>query len=128
LIVFVFCGGALVIPAAVHVPSYRRQNSVARSFYSGFASGLAHLHSSKTIVFVRHAAGDDVNMSLVQNVPDLEAAPVWVVHDRGSEDLELLALAPRRATYLWHEGQVNGRMVWSIDPVTRSYLEQPRHN
>lgn len=59
----------------------------------------------KAIVFVHYTPVRGVNSSFVQNEPDLEAARVWVVHDLGSRDSELAALAPQRRLYVYDDAR-----------------------
>ena len=65
--------------------------------------------SPPAVVFVRRAAGHSHHVQLVENVPDLAEARVWLVHDLGGRNGELLRLAEGRAAYLFDEAM--GRLV-----------------
>ena len=70
-----------------------------------FRAGVAALPKQPNIVFVRYAEPGRRNMhlSLVANAGDLDLAPSWIVHDRGADDLRLMAAAPGRTPYLYDE-------------------------
>ena len=72
-----------------------------------------------SVVFVRYGRGHDPDRSLVVNEPEPARARVWVVHDRGEDDMRLLKLAPDRVPYLYDEAQ--GRLV----PLPRAYGAAP---
>jgi hypothetical protein len=70
-----------------------------------FRSGVAALTTQPNIVFVRYARPDQRNMhlSLVANDGVLTSAPTWVVHDRGADNVRLMASAPERTPYVYDE-------------------------
>lgn len=73
------------------------------AYRTEFARILGTLHQP-AVLFVRYAPDHSPHTSLVRNSPDLANDPVWVVYDRGAaENARLLALVPRRATYLYDE-------------------------
>ena len=74
---------------------------------NSFRAGVANLSKTPSIVFVRYAAPERRNMhlSLVANAGDLENATAWIVHDRGADDLRLIAANPGRTPYLYDEAK-----------------------
>jgi hypothetical protein len=73
--------------------------------YEAFQSRLQQIPDRKAIVFVRKTPRHTLGQSLVLNQPDLDRAPVWIVHDLGPQNARLLALAPDRVPYLYDERQ-----------------------
>ena len=65
--------------------------------------------SAPAVVFVRRPAGHSHNVQLVVNEPDLAGAGVWLVHDLGERNRELLQVAGKRAVYVFDEA--TGRLV-----------------
>jgi hypothetical protein len=65
--------------------------------------------SEPAVVFVRRPADHSHHAQLVENVPDLAEAPVWLAHDLGERNWELLRRARGRAAYLFDEGA--GRLM-----------------
>ena len=68
-----------------------------------FLEQAASLPGGKTMVFVRYMPDHNYHFSLISNVPDLASAPVWLVHDRGADDLRLMRAAPDRKPWLYDE-------------------------
>lgn len=68
-----------------------------------FHEQVASLPGGKTIVFVRYKPDHNIHFSLITNAPDLAAAPYWLVHDRGADDLRLMLAAPDRKPWLYDE-------------------------
>lgn len=92
----------LAVPAIERIPEYRRTHAAYRLYHERFQRAVDSLHSARSIVFVRYVGGHGEER-LVENVPDLETARVWVVHDCGVHNAALLALAPDRVPYLYKE-------------------------
>jgi Dolichyl-phosphate-mannose-protein mannosyltransferase len=69
------------------------------AFHRAAEAALGALPSGKAIVFVSYPHGQNPHFALTRNEPDLSAAPVWVVYDRGPGNTALLELAPDRAAY-----------------------------
>jgi len=69
------------------------------AFHRDAEAALATLPSGKAIVFVTYPPLYNPHLALTRNEPDLSAAPVWVVYDRGPENAALRELAPDRAAY-----------------------------
>ncbi|MEO8030628.1 MAG: hypothetical protein ABJC74_05230 [Gemmatimonadota bacterium] len=76
----------------VHVSAYHQA-------FHDLISGLP----GPSIVFVRYSRVHPFWNSLIDNPPDLDRAPTWLVHDRGTENHRLIELAPRRTPYLYVE-------------------------
>jgi hypothetical protein len=88
----------------------RAQIASDHAYYDAFVASLPSGPDS-AIVFVRYAATHNDGLSLVRNVPDLRAARIWIVYDRGAENRELMRLAPTRRAYLFDEA------VWQLKPL-----------
>jgi hypothetical protein len=65
--------------------------------------------SAPAVVFVRRPPDHSHHVQLVVNVPDLAAAPVWLAHDVGERNRELVRLAEGRTAYLFDEA--SGRLI-----------------
>jgi hypothetical protein len=87
----------------------RAQIATDHAYYDTFLAALPEPDTA--IVFVRYAPSHNDGLSLVRNVPDVGAARIWTVYDRGVENARLLQLAPRRKAYLFDEGS------WALKPM-----------
>ncbi|HJQ20607.1 MAG TPA: hypothetical protein VJ867_09685 [Gemmatimonadaceae bacterium] len=102
-------GSALValVLAFFAVPTFsawRLRHHQAAAMREEFDSALMQLPSSKSIIFLKYASqGQRQHLGLVENHPDLQRAPVWVVHDLGIRDRELQSLAQDRTAYVFDE-------------------------
>ena len=76
-----------------------------------FADEIKRLPTKPAIVFIRYTPRSPVHLSEVFNYPDLNAEPVWVVHDLGPRNAELLRAAPNRASFEFDEDQLVGRPI-----------------
>jgi hypothetical protein len=56
-----------------------------------------------SMVFVRYAPDHNVHRSFISNPADLGDARVWLVRDRGADDVRLIRLAPSREPFLYDE-------------------------
>jgi hypothetical protein len=97
-----------------HFEKLRKRHRSRAALQVAFREQVSAL-SQKAVVFVRYAQGHDIHSSLIVNVPDLEAAPAWVVYDRGAENAQLLAVAGGREAYIFDEE--SGRLL-RMDPET----------
>ncbi len=68
-----------------------------------FRALIASLPKTPAIVFVKYAPRRSMHISLVDNAGMLVTAPTWVVHHRGTDDLQLMSAAPERTAYLFDE-------------------------
>jgi hypothetical protein len=75
------------------------QNAAVRE---AFEDALGELPSSKSIIFLRYAPRRQ-HLALVNNSADLQAEPIWVVHDLGEHNRDLLALVQDRTAYVFDE-------------------------
>ena len=101
---------ALAYPAAVTLRQVRDQIEADHAYYDAFRASLPS-RPGGIIVFVRYARSHNDGLSLVRNVPDLRAARIWTVYDRGAENAQLLRLAPTRAAFLFDES------TWTLQPL-----------
>jgi hypothetical protein len=85
---------------------WRHQHITWTAVYRNFTKMAQHVPKQPAIVFVRYSPRVLTHMSVVYNFANLEKAPVWVVHDRGAEDAELLKRAPGRAAYYFDEDEL----------------------
>jgi hypothetical protein len=76
-----------------------------------FREAVAMLPKRPNIVFVRYSPRRSMHIALVANRGVLDAAPSWIVHDRGADNARLLAAAPGRAAYLFDEASGEFREV-----------------
>jgi hypothetical protein len=103
---------AVVYPAERTMRAVRAQIAMDHGFYDGFAR-LLPKSPGGAIVFVRYARTHNDGLSLVRNLADRDAAPVWTAYDRGAENDRLAALAPARALYLFDEAS------WTLGKLPR---------
>jgi 4-amino-4-deoxy-L-arabinose transferase-like glycosyltransferase len=99
---------ALLVCVAIAIPVIRRwrQDHLARSALDrSFAAAVARL-PRHSIVFVRYTQRSREHISAVANHADLDAAPVWVVHDLGARNDDLRRLAPDRQSFDFEEDQL----------------------
>jgi 4-amino-4-deoxy-L-arabinose transferase-like glycosyltransferase len=96
----------LALGGATHVQRSRAEHRFFESFDRKFLAALEQLPRRPAIVFVRDAQRFADHLAVLRTYPDLEAAPVWVVHDLGPRNEELKRVAPDRATYEFSEEQV----------------------
>jgi hypothetical protein len=85
------------------LPRYRAAWQRTTVYQRRFTTALevVRRESPRSIVFVDYGRNHDVHSSLVWNVPDLAAAPTWIAHERGPDDLRLMRLAPDRQAYVF---------------------------
>jgi hypothetical protein len=67
-----------------------------------FQNAIDSLPPENAIVFLRYPPQPGIVSSVMRNEPALEAARVWVVYDRGSDNRRLRELAPDRAAYVYN--------------------------
>jgi hypothetical protein len=101
---------AMVYPAMMTLRQVRAQIDADHAYYEAFLASLPS-GSDSALVFVRYARSHNDGLSLVRNVPDLHAAPIWTVYDRGAENAQLRRVAPGRSAYLFDESS------WSLRPL-----------
>jgi hypothetical protein len=69
---------------------------------------MTELPSRKSIVFIRYAQQPH-HVGLVSNYTNLSGAPVWVVHDLGDRNKELMQLAEDRTAFIFDEQAMSFR-------------------
>lgn len=106
----------LAIFAFPTIAYWRREHQTMASTRSGFDQSVAQLPASKAIIFLRYAQRPH-HMSLVDNHADLPNAPVWVVHDMGERNKELISLALDRTAFLFDEGAMEFRRFEPLNPL-----------
>jgi hypothetical protein len=94
----------MLVPAIIVLPRYRAAWQRTTVYQRRFMTALwvIERESPRSIVFIDYGHNHDVHSSLVWNVPDATTAKVWIAHERGSDDLRLLRLAPDRRAYIFH--------------------------
>ena len=99
----------LLVSALADVREARafRQKSIAPK--EAFLAAVNALPERRVLVFVRYSPQHDGDRSFVANDGDFARARVWLAHDRGAENLELIESAPDRTPYLYDEAV--GRLV-----------------
>jgi hypothetical protein len=101
-----------LVPALRTAGQVRAQIAGDRTYYDAFMR-LMPPAPQRAVVFVRYARQHNDGLSLVRNEPDLAAARVWTVYDRGADNARLLALAPDRVPYVFDEAS------WTLRPLSR---------
>jgi hypothetical protein len=96
----------LALGGATDVQGSRAEHRIFESFDRRFLAAIEQLPGRPAIVFVRNAQRFSDHLAVVGTYPDLDAAPVWVVHDLGPRNEELKRVAPGRATYELSEAQL----------------------
>jgi hypothetical protein len=72
-------------------------------YHRAFAWIIAGIPDRRAVVFVRYKPNHNPHLSLIENPADHSRARIWVVHDRGADNVRLLAVAPERVPYLFDE-------------------------
>jgi len=91
-----------------------------QEYHRNFRDLLARAPGDHIMVFIRYGPGHSPHMSLVTNSPDLAAARVWTVYDRGAENIKLLKLDPHRTPYLFDDEH---RMLLPLDSMGVPHFE-----
>jgi hypothetical protein len=98
----------LCVFALPTLSQWRQQHKRSSSVTDAFAAAMKELPSRKSIVFIRYAQRPH-HLGLVSNYPNLGNAPVWVVHDLGDRNKELLQLAEDRTAFVFDEEAMSFR-------------------
>jgi len=107
----------LLLPATFAVPGFRAIHQEAQNPAQAFAQAIQHLSGRKAIVFVSEHIEQHPERSAVQNVIDLESAPIWIAHDLGRRDSLLIAKAWDRTAYLAIETGGPNQTQFRIKPL-----------
>ena len=108
----------LLLPAVLSLPAYRTLHVEAQQPGFAFASALSQLPQGKSLVFVKEASDQHPEWSVVQNVVDMDRAPVLVAHDRGERDSLLVMVARDRRPFLAVETRTPTETTFRIEPLT----------
>jgi len=73
--------------------------------HRAFRQAIRAISEERSIVFVRPGSDQNMFVSPIANEPDLGRARVWIVHDRGLENVRLMLRATDRAPYLYDESR-----------------------
>lgn len=101
----------LVLAALVWLAALPLRIRGARDAHTGTAAAQLYFQEllrdvpPPALVFVRYGPRHVSHYSLIQNPPDYDVAPYWVVYDRGAENAELLAKAAGRSAWIYDEAQ-----------------------
>jgi hypothetical protein len=100
--VILLAAGIVAWPMPERVAIFRLYLEVSREPITRFQEAIASI-SGPAIVFVRYDQQQPLHRSLVENTADFSAAPLWIARDRGDENVRLIAMAPKRAAYIYDE-------------------------
>lgn len=102
-----------VAVAAVARDTFQARSILARvaGHTVAFRQAVAALPKAPNIVFVRYAPQRNMHLALIANDGNLDRATSWIVHDRGAEDLKLIAAARGRTPYLFDEATSEFREI-----------------
>jgi hypothetical protein len=113
-------GAALILPVLVAfslpaIGDWRSDHLTRGAFDRRFAKALRGVEGP-AVIFLRYSPQLGVHPSVVFNFAEPDRAPVWVVHDLGPRNAELLRVAPTRKAYTLDEEEL---LRWAVDPATR---------
>jgi hypothetical protein len=117
----VFLTGAalLLAPAIGEAWSSRTSHLADRALVDAFDETIRTLGARPAIAFVRERIDLHPERTVVDNVVDLNAAPLWVVHDRGSDNGSLGSRAPNRMSYLITEVRERDSVAFRVTELDR---------
>lgn len=100
-----------VVIAAFAIPTVNHWKRDSRTRSALDRQFLAEVRKLPTpaIVFVRYSPRFVSHIAVVNNHPDLDDVPVWIVHDLGARNEELRRLAPHRQSFDFDEEQLAPR-------------------
>jgi predicted nucleic acid-binding protein len=90
---------ALFVLSIEPIETNRVINHNNNRYYRRFAEAIEALPNQPAIVFAYYNPRARIHRAVVRNFPDLQAADVWIVHDLGARNRELMAVVPNRAVY-----------------------------
>ncbi len=100
----VIVGAILLLPYATRlVPNIALNKYEGQAYQREFRELLRLAPGEHIMVFIRYAPSHSPHESLVTNQPDLSAARVWTVYDRGADNIRLIHYAPTRTPYLFDD-------------------------
>jgi hypothetical protein len=95
----VLCAAATGVSVIAAAREKKTKDSAYHEAFHELVAGLP----GRTIVFVRYSPIHRFYTSLIDNPPDLDRSPSWIVHDLEGENVRLIELAPDRTPYLYIE-------------------------
>jgi hypothetical protein len=102
---------AVLLVVVIAIPTvlrWRRDHETRSALDRAFAAQLKTL-PAHSIVFIKYSPRLVQHMAMVFNYPELDKAPIWVVHDLGPRNEALRRLAPDRASFDFEEDQLVSR-------------------
>ncbi len=90
---------ALLALSVLSIETHRVINHNNNRYYRVFAEAMSALPNKPAIVFAFYDSTAKTHRAVVRNFAHLQAADVWIVHDLGARNRELMTLAPNRAVY-----------------------------
>jgi len=118
----VIASAVLLFPYDTRMVNYIRLGKVEGSAYHrNFRELLKLVPSERSMVFIRYAPNHSPHMSLVTNEPNLNAARVWTVYDRGQDNIRLIRLDPRRTPYLFDDEH---RVLVQLDSTGKPMMDR----
>jgi hypothetical protein len=123
----VLVSAALLFSYSTRMVRYTRLNKIEGGAYQrDFRDLLRLVPGDHLMVFIRYAPNHSPHESLVTNEPDLNAARVWTVYDRGADNIRLIRLAPTRTPYLFDDQH---RVLVQLDstgaPIMDRVIREP---
>jgi len=118
----VIASAVLLFPYDTRMVNYIRLGKVeASAYHRNFRELLKLVPSERSMVFIRYAPNHSPHMSLVTNEPNLNAARVWTVYDRGQDNIRLIRLDPRRTPYLFDDEH---RVLVQLDSTGKPMMDR----
>jgi len=113
-------GAALLLAPAIGEARWSRVSHIAdRALVDAFDKTIEPLAARPAIAFVRERSDLHPERTVVDNVVDLNSAPLWIVHDRGSDNARLISQAPNRMSYLITEMREGDSIVFRVTRLDR---------
>ena len=110
-------GILLLAPAAAEARASRDTHIADRALVDAFDEAIRALPQRPAVVFVREQSDEHPERTVVDNVVDLNATPLWTVHDLGASNQKLMNLAPGRAFFRLDEARSNGSIRFRISEL-----------
>jgi len=93
----------LVLLAAYELRDFRRQRERAAAWDLAFRNLLDHLPMKEAVIFVHYAPRVGPHAEVVTNSPHLADDPIWIVHDLGARNAELMRYSGPRIPLAFQE-------------------------
>jgi 4-amino-4-deoxy-L-arabinose transferase-like glycosyltransferase len=92
-------GAVMLVASIPGIEIARTVNSNNNRYYRVFAEAMQALPKKPAIVFAYYDSTASSHRAVVRNFANIEKADVWIVHDLGARNAELMKLAPGRAVF-----------------------------